>query len=153
MTAFNSFWSWFTFQINFKLIVFEIYSCDRGIQIGVNFIFSKDLWNFLTNVLVFLGYQPWGFVNNADLTAKSIEHLPKFKPNISASKDNQVFRGFLKLHNACAGQVGGFFQTINLWDKRRRSRVEKDFFSWNFKDLRPFTCNAYFVGWKKSCFS
>src|SRR3984957_16784614 len=78
------------------------------------------------DVSVFLAKDLTAAMNDRNAASEAAEHLPEFKPDIAATKDDQVFGNFLQLHQRLVRDVAGRVDSLDARRSGPRSRVDKN---------------------------
>src|SRR5579862_1179347 len=79
------------------------------------------------NISVFSCQDLTAAMNNRHAAAEAAKHLSEFKPDIAATKDQQVFGNFLKFHQGLIGEVAGRVDSLDARWSGPRARVDKNF--------------------------
>src|ERR1700757_927673 len=79
------------------------------------------------NVSVFSSQDLTAAMNNRHAASEAAKHLPEFKPDIAATKDEQVFGNFQQFHQRLVREVAGRVDSLDARRNGTRSRVDKNF--------------------------
>src|ERR1700722_8159401 len=105
-----------------------LHSCGVGIQLKLNSFAHQNFLKLGGNLRILARHNLPLLVNDCDLAAKPAKHLPKFKPDISSAKDDQMFWRFPQFHDALVREHLGGIEPRNNWNGRAAARIDENFF-------------------------
>src|ERR1035438_2608692 len=98
----------------------------RRVQQDVNPVLPKYLGDFFRDVGVLTIEQLASGLDDGHPTTEAAKHLPKLQADISASKNQQVFRNRVQLHDGCAVEKGYGLQAVECRHRGTRTCVDED---------------------------